>query len=208
MTVKKGLFIVFEGIDGAGKQTISKFTKEVIESKGFKVASFEYPNYDSVFGNIINQYLHNEIELKVVEEFFLYLVDILRDQKDVYRLLEEGYFVLSDRYLSSTVAFQCAKGFDYMKARSVINTMDVIIPDLTILLQITPKVALERKYKEKEILDRHEKDTILLKDVNSMYEKIVSENMLSRKWIKIDGSRDLEVVKNDIKNTIDNLFYE
>ena len=205
-TSRSGLFIVFEGIDGAGKRTLSKFTKSILESKNLKVALFEYPDYDSIWGKIINRYLYNEIELNIEEEFFVYFIDILKDQAEIDKLLKEGIFIISDRYFSSTVAFQCAKGFDYQKARSTINIMDVILPDLTIFLQIPPALAVERKYKEKEHLDRHEKDANLLKNVNLVYDKILKENMVSKKWIKIDGSKDLESMKNDIEIIISKLL--
>lgn len=205
-TSRSGLFIVFEGIDGAGKRTLSKFTKSILESKNLKVALFEYPDYNSIWGKIINRYLYNEIELNIEEEFFVYFIDILKDQAEIAKLLKEGIFIISDRYFSSTVAFQCAKGFDYQKAQSTINIMDVILPDLTIFLQIPPALAVERKYKEKEHLDRHEKDAILLKNVNLVYDKILKENRVSKKWIKIDGSKDLESMKNDIEIIISKLL--
>ena len=205
-TSRSGLFIVFEGIDGAGKRTLSKFTKSILESKNLKVALFEYPDYNSIWGKIINRYLYNEIELNIEEEFFVYFIDILKDQAEIAKLLKEGIFIISDRYFSSTVAFQCAKGFDYQKARSTISIMDVILPDLTIFLQIPPALAVERKYKEKEHLDRHEKDANLLKNVNLVYDKILKENMVSKKWIKIDGSKDLESMKNDIEIIISKLL--
>jgi len=203
---KRGLFIVFEGIDGAGKRTLSKWTKNVLESKNLKVALFEYPDYNSIWGGIINRYLYNEIELNVEEEFFVYFIDILKDQTEIAELLKEGRFIIADRYFSSTLAFQCAKGFDYQKARAMIDIMDVIIPDLTIFLQIPPVLAVERKYKEKEHLDRHEKDANLLKNVNSMYDKILKENVLSKKWIEIDGSKDLESMKSGIEIIINRLL--
>jgi dTMP kinase len=205
-TSRRGLFIVFEGIDGAGKRTLSKFTKDILKSKNLKVALFEYPDYNSIWGKIINRYLYNKIELNIEEEFFVYFIDILKDQVEIAKLLKEGFFIISDRYFSSTVAFQCAKGFDYQKAQSMINIMDVILPDLTIFLQIPPALAVERKYKEKEHLDRHEKDKNLLKNVNLMYDKIIKKNSLSKNWIEIDGSKDLESMKTDIEIVISKLL--
>ena len=202
MSNKKGLFIVFEGIDGAGKKTLSKFTKDFLKSKNISVTEFEYPDYGGIWGKIINRYLHNEIELSIVEEFFLYLTDILKDQDKIEKSLKDGFFVISDRYLSSTVAFQCAKGFSYNRAKSIVDTMDVSIPNLTIFLQIPPELAAERKYNDRDTLDRHEKDVDLLKNVDSMYYKIFGENLLSEKWIEIDGSNDLKTVKSDIKKVI------
>ena len=196
---KRGLFIVFEGIDGAGKHTLSEFAKDILKSKNFKVEKFEYPDYESVWGKIIDCYLHNELELSIEEEFFSYFTDILKDQDKIKKLLEDGFFIISDRYFSSTIAFQCAKGFDYQKAQSIVNTMDVILPDLSVFIEIPPNLAIERKYKEKEHLDRHEKDAKLLKNVNFMFDKILAENILSKKWIKIDGNFDLNTLKNEIE---------
>ena len=84
--------------------------------------------------------------------------------------------------------------------------MDVILPDLTIFLQIPPVLALERKYKEKGLLDRHEKDEKLLKNVNLMYDKNLKENMLSKKWIEVDGSKDLKSMEKDIEIIINKLL--
>ena len=203
---KRGVFIVFEGIDGAGKRTLSKFTKDILESKNLKVASFEYPDYNSIWGKIINCYLYNKLELNISEEFFVYLIDILKDQTEIEKLLRGGTCIISDRYLSSTVAFQCAKGFDYQKARSIIDIMDVIIPDLTIFLQIPSVLAVERKYKEKKLLDRHEKDVELLNTVNLTYDTMLKQKVLSKKWTKIDGSKDLESIKRDMRIIIGNLL--
>ena len=84
--------------------------------------------------------------------------------------------------------------------------MDVILPDLTIFIRIPPELAAGRKYKDKELLDRHEKDTTLLRKVNSMYDKIKGENMLSEEWIEIDGSKDLKSVKNNVEIIIHRLL--
>ena len=205
-THRRGVFIVFEGIDGAGKRTLSTFTKDILASKNLKVASFEYPDYNSIWGRIINGYLYNKLELNIEEEFFVYFIDILKDQTEIDKLLRGGTFIISDRYFSSTVAFQCAKGFDYQKARSIIDIMDVILPDLTIFLQIPPVLAVERKYKEKKLLDRHEKDVELLNTVNSTYDTLLKKNVLSKKWTKIDGSKDLESIKRDMRIIIGNLL--
>lgn len=200
---KKGFLIAVEGIDGAGKRTLCSFIKKFLEIQRFEVTQFTYPDYSSKWGKIIEDYLQNKIELNINEQFFVYFIDILKDQDKVRELLEENKIIISDRYFSSTIAFQCAKGFSYQKAISIIEVMDVIEPDLTLFIQIPPQLALKRKFEQKKSLDRHEKNIELLKDVDYMYEKMLSGGTLSKRWIKIDGSRDLEKVEKDILNVLE-----
>jgi len=195
---KKGILIAIEGIDGAGKRTLCSFIKNSLESKKHEVIQFEYPDYSSKWGKIIDEYLHDKIELDINEQFFVYFIDILKDQDKIQKSLEKGIVVLTDRYFTSTIAFQCSKGFDHEKAVSVIKTMGVIEPDLTLFIKIPPQVALKRKFDQKKSLDRHEKDVELLDNVDAVYEKMIYEKTLSKKWIKINGNQELRKVEDDI----------
>jgi dTMP kinase len=206
--VKKGFLIAIEGIDGAGKRTLCSFMKKFLESQEYEVTKFEYPDYTSIWGKIIEEYLHHKIELDINEQFFTYFIDILKDQDKIFNLLKKGKIVIMDRYFSSTLAFQCAKGFDFQSALSIIRTMHVIEPDLTLFIQIPPGVALERKFNQKKSLDRHEKDLELLKKVDNIYEKMLSEEILSKKWIKIDGDRDLNEIEEEIQHILDTYIFK
>jgi dTMP kinase len=201
--VKKGFLIAAEGIDGAGKRTLCSYMKKFLESQEYEVIQFEYPDYSSIWGKIIEEYLHHKIELNINEQFFTYFIDILKDQDKIRDLLKKGNIVIMDRYFSSTLAFQCAKGFDFQSALTIIRTMDVIEPDLTLFIQIPPPLALERKFNQKKSLDRHEKDRELLERVDNIYEKMLSKEILSKKWIKIDGDRDLNRIEEDIQHILD-----
>lgn len=200
--VKNGFLIATEGIDGAGKRTLCSFMKKFLESQEYEVIQFEYPDYSSIWGKIIEEYLHNKIELSINEQFFTYFIDILKDQEKINDLLKKGNIVIMDRYFSSTLAFQCAKGFDFQSALSIIRTMDVIEPDLTFFIQIPPGLALERKFNQKKSLDRHEKDLELLEKVDNIYKKMLNQKILSKMWIKIDGDRDLNKIEEEIQHIL------
>lgn len=200
--MKKGYFISVEGIDGAGKRTLTSFIKSFLESKEFNVIQLEYPDYSSIWGKIIDDYLHNKIEISIDEQFFLYFIDILKDQDKLIKLLNRNTCIISDRYFSSTLAFQCAKNFNYQKALSIIKITDIIIPDLTIFIKISPEIALKRKMIQKGFIDRHEKDIELLTNVDHFYEKLMEEGVLSKKWVKIDGNQDKKLIENIIKEII------
>lgn len=206
IVTKKGFLIDVEGIDGAGKRTLCSLIKKFLESQKHEVVQFEYPDYSSNWGKIIENYLHNKIELNIDEQFFAYFIDILKDQDKIRKLLENGIIVITDRYFPSTIAFQCAKGFSYQKALSIIEMMDVIKPDLTLFIQIPPQLALKRKFKQKKSLDRHEKDVKLLENVDKMYEKMLNKEILSKRWIKIDGNQDLKQIDENIQNILKNFL--
>ena len=199
---KKGFLIAIEGIDGAGKRTLSSAMRAFLESEKFEIVNFAYPDYTSKWGKIIDDFLHNKIELNTNEQFFVYFIDLLNDQNKINNLLDSGKIVITDRYFSSTVAFQCAKGFNYQKALAIMKTMDVIEPDLTLFVQIPSDLAAIRKFEQKKSLDRHESDMKLLQDVDAIYENMLNEGVLSKKWVKIDGSQDL----NNVKNTVINIL--
>ncbi len=203
---KKGILIAIEGIDGAGKRTLCMFIKNFLESKKHDVMQFEYPDYSSKWGKIIDEYLNDKIELDINEQFFVYFIDILKDQDRIQKSLEKGIVVLTDRYFTSTIAFQCSKGFNYQKAVSVINTMGAIEPDLTLFIKIPPQMALKRKFEQKKSLDRHEKDIELLENVDVVYEKMIHEKTHSKKWIKINGNQELRKVEDDILNVLKDFF--
>lgn len=201
--MKNGFLIAIEGIDGAGKRTLCSFMKKFLESQEYEVTQFEYPDYSSIWGKIIEEYLHHKIELNINEQFFTYFIDILKDQNKIIDVLKKGNIVIMDRYFSSTLAFQCAKGFDFQSALSIIRIMNVIEPDLTLFIQIPPGLALKRKFNQKRSLDRHEKDMELLEKVDNIYEKMLDKKILSKRWIKIDGDRDLNKIEEEIQHILD-----
>lgn len=204
--MEKGFLIAVEGIDGAGKRTLCSWMKKFLESQNNEVEQFAYPDYSSIWGKIIEDYLHNKIELNINEQFFIYFIDILKDQDEFRKSLEKGKIAITDRYFSSTVAFQCAKGFSYQKALSIIEVMDVIEPDLTFFIKVPPRLALKRKFEQKRSLDRHEKDIELLEHVDKIYEKMLNSGILSKRWIKIDGNQDIEKVEENILTQINRMI--
>jgi len=84
--------------------------------------------------------------------------------------------------------------------------MDVIEPDLTLFIKIPSQVALKRKFNQKKALDRHEKDIELLDNVDVVYEKMIHEKTLSKKWIQINGNQELRKVEDDISDVLNDFF--
>ena len=108
-----GKFIVFEGLDGAGTETLSKKLLSYLKKP---VKRIHYPDYQREMGRIIHKYLHRKYDFPVEVQFFLYLSDFAKDVEKINKWLKEGKIVIADRYFTSTLAYQGLRGFPQEKA--------------------------------------------------------------------------------------------
>ena len=178
----KGVFITFEGGDGAGKSTHLFFVAEALRNRGEKVVCLREPG-----GTIIGEQLRNTVldpgNYVMSDECELLIYEAARAQlvSQVIRpALETGSIVLCDRFSDSTVAYQAyGRGID----RDFIDqanhfACNEIWPDRTILLQTggDAEIGLERATHDKHAdrvemagVDFHER-------VNQGYLKLAEED--------------------------------
>ena len=196
-----GKLIVIEVIDGAGGQTQSNLLFDFLKSKKIPVEKLSYPDYGSPTGKFIDQYLHSEHELSVDVLFLLHTTDRVKDKEKINLFLREGKTVITDRWFTSTLAYQTAQGFDMKKAVDVGNILDIPKPDLVIYIKISPEISMKRKFGEKGYLDRMEKDGKFLGKVVKQYDYLAKNNVFG-KWIVIDGEKTKEQVFAEIKKSV------
>lgn len=108
------MFIVLEGLDGAGKSTQIKLLRRMVEATGRECEYLHFPRFDApIYGDMIARFLRGE--LGSVEQVNPYLVALLYagDRADAARMingwLAEGKCVIVDRYVYSNIGYQCAK---------------------------------------------------------------------------------------------------
>ncbi len=202
---KRGWLVAFEGIDGAGKKTLTNFLKDQLTQRGVQVETFRYPDYDSPWGKIIKEYLNNDLELDPVEQFFTYFTDIIKDQSKLEEILARGDFVIVDRYFASTVAFQTAQGFYYGRALAILDLVKPLIPDIGFFIEVAPQTAMQR-CQRRTPPDRHERDLALLTAVARQYRHLVYDGALAKRWIILDGNKSLDKIKSEISDLIAELL--
>ncbi len=162
---QKSLFIALEGGDGAGSSTHSHLLKGFLESKGFKVYLTQEPSQSKI-GLLLREFLKNK-DIPPTTDALLFAAD--RDihyHNEIEKKLEEGYIVISDRYLESSIVYQSTQSdkisIEWIKQ---INKF-VSHADLTIIIDIDPKIGLARK--NNMDLEKFEETTFLNK-VRELY---------------------------------------
>ncbi len=203
-----GKLLVLEGTDGAGKATQVKLLREHFEKQGRKVFCLSYPDYNSVYGKIIDSFLHFQLNLGAEEQFFLYLLDMIKDKDRITKELETCDIVILDRYLFSTLAYQCSNGFDLERAKSLIRLMGLNKPFAVFYVDVPVEISMERKQKQKSLtgdVDKFEKDKMLLKNVKSVYEKLLKEGFFADNWARVDGALDQNSVSRQIISATERL---
>ncbi|QLJ53226.1 MAG: Thymidylate kinase [Candidatus Fermentimicrarchaeum limneticum] len=201
----RGKLICLEGIDGSGKETQLKLVLKFL--KGRRVRVYKYPDVKSMLGRIIGDFLRKKVELTPLSQFFIYMLDIAKDQGEIERKLESGEIVVLSRYMYSTIAYQCSKGVPFEKGVEMIESMNFAKPDLVVLLDVLPEVAMERKSRQKE-MDRHEEDAELLRKVRENYLTLYDMNFLSKKWVKVEAEVKPQEVFEIVKDFIAQLLKE
>ncbi len=201
-----GKFIVLDGPDGCGKSTQAKLLSEWLQKQDIPTVSFRDPG-DTDIGEKIRQVLlspeHNTMDTRT--ELLLYMAS--RAQLWAERIapaLEENKCVVLDRWLSSTCAYQGhAGGFGMDKVIKIAtDCLERVWPDLTIILDIDPKIGLTRLQRE---FDRIEQK-------GDGYHQRVREGFLQlaeqqKNFIVVDAIGDIKTVHKKILQLISEVSF-
>jgi len=223
----KGKIVTIEGLDGCGKSTQISLLQEFFAEKNLKFKFIHYPKLnDGVYGELIAEYLRGEfgsvenVDPKIVG--LLFALDRLDNKTMLENWLEEGYYVIMDRYVKSNIAFQCAKVrslSEKEKLKAWINKFEfehnkLPYPTLSFFLNVPfeivehslmkNRLGQDREYLEGK-RDIHEDSLVLQKHVLVEYKKMVDEDL---NFINIDCADSdntwltPELIHSKIKNSI------
>ena len=136
-------FIVFEGIDGAGKTTQLDRLEKALTEAGTPVFRTAEPT-SSDTGKLLRRALSGELKKSPAELALLFTLDRVEHNKEIETALNEGKTVLCDRYYYSTIAYQGpSAGFDWVKHMNL-DCPSIRTPDLCIFLDLSPDESIKR----------------------------------------------------------------
>ena len=202
--LKKGIFISFEGPDGAGKTTQLKMLREYCTKLGLDTVITREPGGTPISEKIRNIILDpDNTEMSARAEALLYAASRAQLMDSFIRpALEEGKLVLCDRFVDSSIAYQAyaRKLGDGVRIINEFAT-DHTMPDLTFFLDIDPEKGRERNVSAGK-KDRMEQEELAFHvEVYKGYKDIAKKD--PGRIVVIDAQRPQEAVFKDIKAHFD-----
>ena len=185
----RGLLIAFEGLDQSGKQTQAERLQAAIEARGESCRLLSFPAYDTAIGEEIHRGLHGQREYGADVMQLLYVANRYEHKPQIEQWLAEGTTIVCDRYVASSIAYGEAHGLDPRWLADIQRFLPAA--DLTVLLDIAPETAAQRKAANR---DKYERDLALLSRVRDSYRRQAQQ----AGWIRLDGAGPKEAVAADV----------
>lgn len=197
------MFIVIEGIDGAGCETQGKNLIKLLNDSGKKTSLIKYPDYDRNVGKIIREFLYENKGLTPKQQFLLYTMQFVMDKKMIGER-RKNEILIADRYFSTTLCYQTLEGIDMKLALDYAKNFEIEIPDAIFYLNVDPDIAIKRKHGEDKEKNFREKDFDFIRKTAEQYKTLV-EKQVWGKWINIDGNKGIDEITKNIYDEMLNL---
>lgn len=209
--MKRGLFITFEGGEGAGKSSQVKNLAHMLREEGREVVTTREPGGSPGAEAIRHVLLSGAAEtLGPQMEALLFAAARSDHVEQVIRpAVERGAVVLCDRFMDSTRVYQGVTGnldSDYVRALERVTVADMV-PDLTIILDLDPQEGLRRASERRglDIPDRFEKEGIELHRLRRQAFLDIAAREPER-CVVVDAGRDFEAAAADIESVVRDLL--
>ena len=197
MTSKRhsGLFIVLEGIDGAGTTTQANSLGDALRAIGHDVVVTREPS-DGSIGKLIRQFLAGRTadDIQAPPPAALALLfaayRLAHVQNEIRPALEAGKLVLCDRYLLSSLAYQGTENSPDWVAQ--INQF-AVEPHLTLFLEVSAEVAARRRASRGGLAELYEDDE-KQKRIAEEYLSAIKRRAPRERIVRLDGSLPQEEV--------------
>ena len=213
--VRKGRFITFEGGEGTGKSTQLKLLSEYLLQKKINNILTKEPGGTEI-GLELRRLLvtGDKDKFDAVTECLLYYADRrIHLTTKVWPAMNDGSWVLSDRFADSTVAYQYY-GYAKKVPLETLNELYQISvgdfkPDLTLIFDLDPKIGLERSFKKSMGMavkeTRHESRGLEFhNNLRQGYLEIARQE--PERCVVVDANRSIEELHQEVVKIIENRF--
>lgn len=208
MSMRSGLFISIEGIDGVGKSTQIASLVDFLTASGRQVVQTFEPGGTDLGQEIRHLLLHRKGEVAPRAEALLFAADRAHHVATKVRpALERGEVVVTDRYLDSSVAYQgVGRALSAEDVRAIsMFAVEKLLPDLTILLDLPADQALARRDKTGQEPDRLEREKIeYFEAVRQAFLQMAAAE--PERWLVVDAGQTVEQMQSEIRSRVQSLL--
>jgi dTMP kinase len=194
----RGRFIVFEGIDGSGTTTQAERLSGRLRTAGYPVQVESEPTRGPI-GAILRQVIEGRTHLDPAALALAFAADrsdhLHNASRGILAMLEEGTWVVCDRYVLSSIAYQSAQGVDPGWIAEI--NRFAIQPDLTVFVDTPVEECLQRTTRRNARADYFEKQDSLTAAL-AIYREALPTSSMVGELVTVDGSQPQEAVTDEI----------
>lgn len=193
-----GVFVSFEGGDGAGKSTQSRLLGEWVQARGREVVLTREPG-GTALGHLLRDAVLHGDHVDARTEALLYAADRAHHVHSLVRpALERGAVVITDRYLDSSVAYQGSGrdlGAQEVEDLSLWATHG-LMPALTVLLDLDPVLGRARLTGDPDRLERAG-DDFHRRTRQAFLDRAAAE---PARWLVLDATRPVDEIAAQVRD--------
>ena len=201
---QNGKFIVFEGIDGAGKTTQIELLETRLKEMGRRVYRTAEPT-ESVSGGLLRDALSGVSKRSTCEMAAMFVLDRIfhnvNPVNGIRKMLEEGYDVICDRYYYSSMAYQGSETDAAWVRDMNLRCPEILRPDVCIFLDLTPEQSMARIQRGRATQEIYE-NTEKLTAVRKKFFDVCAELQDSERICIVDAYRPIEEIHRDIVSLV------
>jgi dTMP kinase len=190
-----GRLIVIEGLDGSGKQTLTRRLAADATAEGLRVATLGFPRYGTLYADLCRDALYGrlgDLSGSVHGTALLFALDRQAAASSIREMLRDNDIVLLDRYVSSNAAYGAARlgapevesDFPAWVRELEMGRFELPVPDLQLLLATPVEIAAQRTRGRAaadagRALDTFEADDALQTRTAAMYVALAAQQYVS-----------------------------
>lgn len=183
-----GKIIVLEGLDKSGKTTQAHMLHDYLNDKNpGQTVLFSFPDYSTKIGKQIRSFLDGEVQYNAETKHMLLSANKWEKKENILESLRSKKTIILNRYYQSNLAYGLANGLDF----EWLSILDKGMPkeDVTIVLDISPRVSYLRSIANNFVLDDFEKNREFLDAVRTNYLKLAK--VFDWNVLHSDNSKDI-----------------
>ncbi len=190
-----GRFIVLEGLDGAGTTTQGALLAARLIEHDIPVELTKEPT-DGVLGRIARAFTDGELHLEAETVALTFAADRIEHTVEMRQLLDAGTWVVSDRYVASSLAYQTSQGLPFEWVRTLNSR--AMEPDATVFVDTSVATCVSRLEARGEFNTGPFDKAAALEKARALYLQAFASDVPLGRLIEIDGDASREVVADAI----------
>ena len=187
------MIIAIEGSDQAGKKTQTTMLSKSLKAEKIKTTVFDFPDYSTIIGKEINNYLHGKRKFPPEIIHYLYAANRWEKLEEIKKSTVKNSVLIMNRYYHSNLVYGIANGLK----EKWLQKLEEGLPraDLVIVLDISQTKSFLRKKSKR---DKFEKNKDFSKKISQIYRRLAKKH----KWKLIDASGTKQETHKEILKII------